>query len=296
MVRERVEREAFWQRSSIGDGMGACIVCGVDGSREAEKAAAVAARLARDLSSRALLVHVQEDARDRHFRLHVPRPGRERRRRKLLKAIATGGCFPPDTQLRLKRGDPASELLDAAREEDAELLVVSTGGLGTASPVLLGGTASALILESPCPVVVVPTRSVPPLEAESIRDVVCALEGRPSDVAVLGLAADLATRLGGNLHAVTDRDDAIDQRELGIDALRHVVRAPADEAVKLVADQVRAGLAVVGAPNAAVPGSSLNVPLAIALAGEGDTPVVVLTGAAQLQAGSGHYELAAGAA
>lgn len=296
MVRERGEREISCPQSSIGDGMSASIVCGVDGSREAEKAAAVAARLARDLSSRALLVHVHEDARKRRFRLHIPRPRRERRRRKLLKAIATGYCFPPDTQLRLKRGDPASELLETAREEDAELLVVATGGLGTASPVLLGGTASALMDESPCPVVVVPTRSVPPLDAESIRDVVCALEGRPSDPAVLGLAADLATRLGGHLHAVTDRDDAIDPRELGIDALPHVVRAPADQAVKLVADHVRAGLAVAGAPNAAVPGSAPNVPLAIALAADGDTPVVVLTGAAQLQAGSGHYELAAGAA
>ena len=296
MVRERGESEAFWPQSSIGDGMSACIVCGVDGSREAERAAAVAARLARDLSSRALLVHVNEDARKRRFRLHIPRPRRERRRRRRLKAIATGCCFPPDTQLRLKSGDPTSELLDAAREEDAELLVVSTGGLGTASPVLLGGTASELMFESPCPVVVVPTRSVPPLEAEGIRDVVCAIEGRPGDAAVLGLAGDLAARLGGDLHAVTDRDDAIDPSELGIDALPHVVRAPPDEAVKGVAERVRAGLAVVGAPNAAVPGSTLNVPLAIALAADGDIPVVVLTGAAKLHAGSGHYELAASAA
>ena len=214
----------------------------------------------------------------------------------MLKAIASGSCFPPDTRLHLRSGDPTRELLDAAREEDAELLVVATGALGTASPVLLGGTASALMLESPCPVVVVPTRSVPPLEAEGIRDVVCALEGRPSDPAVLGLAADLATRLEGRVHAVTDRDDAIDPRELGIDAVPHVVRAPADEALKGVADRVRAGIAVVGAPNAAVPGSTLNVPLAIALAADGDIPVVVLTDVTELQAGSGHYELAATAA
>lgn len=276
--------------------MSACIVCGVDGSREADRAAAVAGRLARDLSSRALLVHVHEDARNRGGGLRLPRPRRGRRRRRMLKAIASGSCFPPDTRLHLRSGDPTRELLDAAREEDAELLVVATGGLGTASPVLLGGTASALMLESPCPVVVVPTRSVPPLEAEGIRDVVCALEGRPSDPAVLGLAADLATRLEGRVHAVTDRDDAIDPRELGIDAVPHVVRAPADEALKGVADRVRAGIAVVGAPNAAVPGSTLNVPLAIALAADGDIPVVVLTDVTELQAGSGHYELAATAA
>jgi nucleotide-binding universal stress UspA family protein len=276
--------------------MSACIVCGIDGSREAEKAAAVAARLARNLGSRAVLVHVQESARKRRAWARVPRPGRRRRRRRLLKATAAGSCFPGDTHLRLETGDPTSALLDAAREADAELLVVSTGVSGTASPVLLGHTATGLMRESPCPVVIVPTRSEPPLDVESIRDVVCALEGRPGDGAVLGLAADLATRLGGRLHAVTDRDDALNPGELGIDALPHVVRAPADEAVKGVADRVRAGLAVVGSPSDVVPGSSVNVPLAIALAADGDIPIVVLTRAAKLHVGSGHYELAASAA
>jgi nucleotide-binding universal stress UspA family protein len=251
--------------------MSACIVCGVDGSHEADRAAAVAARLARDLGSRAVLVHVQARAS------RVPRPGRRRRRRRMLKATAAASCFPRDTHVRLESGDPTAELLTAAREEDAELLVVATGGLGTASPVLLGGTASALMRESPCPVV-------------------CAIEGRPGDAAVLGLAGDLATRLGGDLHAVSDSDVGIDPREFSFDAALHVVHAAADEAIKSVADHVRAGLVVVGAPNEGDPGRGLNVPLAIALAADGDIPIVVLAGAAKLHVGSGHYELAASAA
>jgi hypothetical protein len=243
-----------------------------------------------------LLVHVQEDAQTRRIALRLPRPRRDRRRRKLLKATAAACCFPRETQLRLKAGDPTSELLTAAREEDAELLIVSTGGLGTTSPMLLGGTASALMYESPCPVVAVPTRSVPPLDAEAMRDVVCAIEGRPGDAAVLGLAADLATRLGGHLHAVSDSDAGIDPREFDIDAALHVVHAPADEAVKGVVDRVRAGLVVVGAPNEDDPRAGGNVPLAIALAADGDFPIVVLAGAAKLHVGSGHYELTASAA
>lgn len=289
MACGRGESEALTPESSRGDGMSACIVCGVDGSREAGKAAALAARLARDLHSRAVLVHVQERAS------RLPRPGRGRWRRRMLKATSSGCCFPGDTQFRLRTGDPTSELLDAAREEDAELLVVSTGGLGAASPVLLGGTATALMCDSPCPVVVVPTRSEPPLDAEAMRNVVCAIEGRPGDAAVLGLAGDLATRLGGDLHAVSDSDAGIDARELDSEAPLHVVHAPGDDAVKRVADRVRAGLVVVGAPNDGGPSLGLNVPLAIALAADGDIPLVVLTGAAKLQIGSGHYELAADA-
>jgi nucleotide-binding universal stress UspA family protein len=271
--------------------MSTCIVCGVDGSREAGRAAAMAARLARDVGSRALLVNVQEEPGNRRAR--IPRPWRRKRRRKLLKATAAECRFPPGTQLCLKSGDPTAELLAAAHEEDAELVVVSTGGLSTASPALLGGTASALIRRAPCPVVVVPASSVPPLEAESMRDVVCAIEGRQSDVAVLALATDLAERLGGQLHAISGGDHPMAAEDLGgVGAAVHVVRSPIDDAVKRIVHEERAGLAVVGPPHDGEPASGLDLPLAIALAADGEVPVVVLAAPAELQVGSGHYELA----
>jgi nucleotide-binding universal stress UspA family protein len=272
--------------------MSACIVCGVDGSPEAGRAATLAARLARDLGSRALLVHVREEQRTSRVRLRIPRPGQRGRRRRLLKATAAECCFPPGTHLRLKTGDPTTELLAAAHDEDAELMVVSAGGLSTASPVVLGGTASALMRQSPCPIVVVPPRSIPPIDADSLQDVVCAIEGRASDAAVVGLAADLAARLGGDLHAISDNDDALTLEEAHL----HVVRLAADEALTQVADEERAGLAVVGPPDDSQPGAGLDVPLAVALAANGDIPLVVLAAGAEQHIGSGHYELAAGAA
>jgi nucleotide-binding universal stress UspA family protein len=275
--------------------MSGCIVCGVDGSREAGRAAAVAARLARDLDRRTLLVNVDEEHGAAAGRVGIRTPWRGRRRKSLLKATAAECCFPPATELRLTRGDPTAELLGIARKEDAELVVVSTGGTGTASPVLLGGTASALMHRAPCPVVVVPASSVPPLEAESMRDVVCALEGRPSDVAALALATDLAARLGGDLHVVSG-EDAVAADELGGRAAVHVLRLPPDEALKRVVHEERAGLAVVGPPDDAGAISRLGVRAAIALAADGEVPVVVLAAAAELQAGSGHYELAVASA
>src|SRR5919109_3538398 len=94
-----------------GDAMSATIVCGIDGSSDAQRAASVAARLARDLGSRALLVHVEEDAHKRPLGFRWPRPGRAHRRRKVLRATAEECCFPSDTDLLLKRGDPTVELL-----------------------------------------------------------------------------------------------------------------------------------------------------------------------------------------
>jgi hypothetical protein len=125
-----------------------------------------------------------------------------------------------------------------------------------------------------------------------MRDVVCAVEGRPSDAAVLGLAADLAARLGGELHVVSGDDETLTLEE----ARLHVVRLPADEALAQVAEEERVGLAVVGPPDDSRPTAGLNVALAVALAADGDIPIVVLAAGAELYVGSGHYELAAGAA
>jgi nucleotide-binding universal stress UspA family protein len=293
--------------------MSATIVCGVDGSGEAQRAASVAGRLTRDLGSRALLVHVDEDAHKRPLGLRWPRPGRARRRKKVLRATAEECCFPSETELQLRRGNPAAELMAVAEKEDAELVVVSAGGRSTVSPALLGGTASGLMRSCPCPVVVVPTKSIPPLDAEGMRSVVCGVEGRETDAPALRLAADLATRLGGELHAVhgyeraeaptppkpagspedelrtgAERTLAFAVVQAGVEARRHVLPLPIHAALERVARTERAGLMVVGPPDFGGP-----APLAIRLAAEGGTALVALPAEAQLEAGSGHYELTA---
>jgi nucleotide-binding universal stress UspA family protein len=284
--------------------MSACIICGIDGSGDARRAASVAARLARDLHSQPVLVHVEEDDHRLLFGLRLPRPGHAHRQRRMLKAIAEECCFPKETRLRVRRGDPAAELLTVAREQDGELVVVSTGGLGTASPALLGATSSALMHSCPCPVVVVPTQAIPPLDSDDIRSVVCAVEARESDVRALRLAADLAARLGADLHAVHAYGVDAKQRGLAertmtralseaeIHAQTHVLPLPADEALERVARLVRAGLIAVGPPTPG-PGSMLDGPVAIPLAAHGSTTLVVLPAEAELEVGSGHYELAA---
>ena len=284
--------------------MGACILCGIDGSREAGRAAAIGARLARDLDARALLVHVDEDARPRRFGVRRPAPRRAWRKRRLLKATAEECCFPPRTELRLEKGDPTAALLAVAQDEDAELVVVSTGGRGTASPVLLGGTASALMRSCPCPVLVVPTMSAVPLDSDSMHDVVCAIEGRPSDAPVIGLAADLARRLAADLHVVVGSESLARGGEsaetrlasvlegIDLEARTHVLPLATGDAVERVASDERAVLAVVGPPETDEPSSLLSAPVAIRLAAAGSTALVVLPGEAELQVGSGHYELA----
>jgi nucleotide-binding universal stress UspA family protein len=300
--------------------MGSCIVCGVDDSSGAVRAASVAARLARDLGSRAQLVHVAESTRGLPLSLRAPRIARGHRLRKRLRAIAEECAFPDSTEVRVEWGDPAQELLSAADKEDAELLVVSSGGTDHASAALVGGVASALMRASPCPVVILPPRAVPPLDPEGLRCVVCGVEGNDDDVRVVRLAADLASRLGGELHAVlgygkdaapghapeppapefdAELRDSAEERlsltlaEAGVQARTQVFPlAPAD-ALEYVVDHERAGLTVVGPSGRDVVGFGVES-TAIRFAADGSTPLVVVPEKADFELGSGHYEFVAG--
>ena len=86
--------------------MNATIVRGIDESTGSRHAASFAARLARDLDTHAVLVHVT-GAGGIADRLAPTRPGRTRRARMRLRAVADEHCLPAATRIRLKSGNPA---------------------------------------------------------------------------------------------------------------------------------------------------------------------------------------------
>jgi nucleotide-binding universal stress UspA family protein len=80
----------------------------------------------------------------------------------------------------------------------------------------------------------------------------------------------------------------------GVSASAHIVPLPAARALEEVAEKQRARLIVVGSRGRGKLGSLLHGWVAMALAAEGRTAVVVLPLGTRLEPGSGHYELAAG--
>jgi nucleotide-binding universal stress UspA family protein len=291
------------------------IVCGIDQAAGSRHAASIAARLARDLDSRTLLLQVIE-AGGLLGRLRL---ARTRRIRRSLKAVADEHCFPEGTDIAAETGDPASTLMDVADREDAELVVVAAGGQSTVSAAPLGSVSTTLMRDARCPVVVVPPGAVAPVDAEGMSSVVCGVGGEETDARLLRLAHDLANRLGGELHAVhayaprpvhaatreapdrvreTALRESAEQRlaraleEAGVDAEGSVLPLPAAEALERVAERHTAGLIVVGSRGRGKVGSFApgSVPTRLA---QGRTAVAVLPLGARLDPGSGHYELLA---
>lgn len=70
------------------------------------------------------------------------------------------GASGPATAL-LREGDPQHEILAAAREWNADLIVVGTHGRGGLTRVLLGSTAESLIRHATIPVLVVRGEATP---------------------------------------------------------------------------------------------------------------------------------------
>jgi nucleotide-binding universal stress UspA family protein len=75
-----------------------------------------------------------------------------------LEAVLAHSGVPHRVLQRVGRGEPAAEILDAAEESDAALVVI---GLRRRTPVgklLMGSTAQRILLESPCSVLAVKVR------------------------------------------------------------------------------------------------------------------------------------------
>ncbi len=61
----------------------------------------------------------------------------------------------PRVGRQIRSGSPAAEIIKAAEEHDAGLVVVAAGGRGLSDVILLGSTAQRVQHYAPCPVLVV---------------------------------------------------------------------------------------------------------------------------------------------
>ncbi|MGY1810494.1 universal stress protein [Blastococcus sp. SYSU D00669] len=61
----------------------------------------------------------------------------------------------PEIGTQIRSGSPAAEIIKAAVEQDAGLIVVAAGGRGLSDLILVGSTAQRVQHYAPCPVLVV---------------------------------------------------------------------------------------------------------------------------------------------
>lgn len=134
----------------------------IDFSEHSKNALQYAISFARQFSSELILVYVVEPAiypADFSFG-QVALPSienelRERGKQELdqLVKVHIGTSLPARTMIRT--GKPYLEIVTAAAEENADLIIIATHGHGGMEHLLFGGTAERVVRKAPCPVLMV---------------------------------------------------------------------------------------------------------------------------------------------
>jgi nucleotide-binding universal stress UspA family protein len=133
------------------------IVVPLDGSEYSERALANATDLAQDSHAVLSLITVISAYRDAHLPV-VPKLEEQARHRAAsylepFVEAAKGKGVP--VVAKVAEGAPAEEIVHWAEESDADMIVMSTHGIGAAGRHALGSIAMKVLESAPCPVLMV---------------------------------------------------------------------------------------------------------------------------------------------
>lgn len=137
----------------------ATIVVGLDGSADSHEAVRWAAGLARSLDADVVAVHALGllDQLEPDGPMVPTQPNRgeiaDRAEGPWSEPLAEAGVRH---RVVLHDGNPVDVLLDVARGEGADLVVLGSRGIGGSPALLLGSTSTQVAQHAPCPVMIVP--------------------------------------------------------------------------------------------------------------------------------------------
>lgn len=170
-----------------------------------------------------------------------------------------------------REGEPATEIIRVATEENADLIMLSTHGYGPFRRFLLGSVASKVLSDSPIPVITGTHIDVPAGEKENIQNVLVAVDLDDRAARLITAGDNIAKQFGATLHIVhASPDDGAgaarymdptwrmeiahkiktqlegDAAAAGATATVHVIAGEPAKVVQSVAEQIEADLVVLG--------------------------------------------------
>lgn len=116
----------------------------------------MATSLARDRGATLVVVHVEEPPTaygGGEFYYGIEEPNREEIKRMLVEVVPTDPAV--SFQHRLMIGSPATGILEMARRENVDMIVMSTHGRTGLTRLLMGSVAEEVVRKAECPVLVV---------------------------------------------------------------------------------------------------------------------------------------------
>ena len=178
------------------------IVVGVDGSGTSGEALRWAVGLGEVLGAEVVAVHAVGLLEDLHDRDTLAGDWRA----KLRDLVENTWCAQVSRascahRVELRDGAPVDVVLHAVADEQADLVVVGSRGVGANPALALGSTSLRVLQAATVPVLVVPDvrEGVPPAHGLELHRILVGVDRSEPSLAALELAADLARMLGGSL-------------------------------------------------------------------------------------------------
>ena len=178
------------------------------------------------------------------------------------------GCT---TKVLFREGDPATEIVSAANEEKADLIMLATHGYGPFRRFLLGSVAAKVLNDSRVPVLTATHVEAPAGEAVQMKSIIVAVEIDDRAPKLIAAGDSMAKAFGASLHVVhASPDDGAGAAHFMDPAWRldvaqilrtkleesvktaaatatvHVIPGEAAKVVRQVAQDVDAGLIILG--------------------------------------------------
>jgi nucleotide-binding universal stress UspA family protein len=158
----------------------------------------------------------------------------------------------------LLHGDPAMQIVDYARSNGSDLIMLSTHGYGPYRRFLLGSVTAKVLHDADCPVWTAShLEDAPPVEKISIRNILCAVALDSQGLKALQWGARLAAEFQAHLsmlHVIPEPDQDVKvrntieemQRKAGTKATLHLEQGDIPDHVQRTAERLHADLVLIG--------------------------------------------------
>jgi len=195
------------ENSTKGPAMFGRILVAVDESEQSQWALDASIDIARILKGGLALVHVVKAPFER------PQHNEELSSQELLQRFASMVPASVKTHIDSRKGNVVAELVGAAMESDAGLIVMGTHGRGPLPQLLLGSTTEGVARWAPCPVLTVrqPWKGAAKSTSSPkgpFGRILIAVDASEPALAALAAALELAHRMGAEVAVVHVADTA----------------------------------------------------------------------------------------
>lgn len=212
------------------------ILVPIDFSERCLGAARYAIPLVEHFQSELTLLHVVSPIDDVSLEVTTWNEARREKAQKALDDFLCAALNHLNTRRILREGDPAQVIVDQARRDRSDMIMMPTHGYGPFRRLLLGSVTAKVLHDAPCPVWTgVHLAQGPPAEWLTPRQVVCALDLGPASGAVLQWAHGRADAFRSELTIlhVEPRLDSPGEEYFAHEWRRHLLAQAAEAAAQL---------------------------------------------------------------